>query len=281
MKYFSENKEFINAECDVCNRILKLSRKMLNKTQTGYNIEPSVTCLCGQAQTEIAGDLETKAAEQREINKIKEENQKKIINRNKLGCSFVVAFILLFVLYGWYSDRAKEIRGKELYGQVIQAYETQDYVTAQERANQYLREYSELYDANRVRSVISEIQTKEKREKEAKEKAEKEKGASLKVEIFKNMSNDFNIVQSQNAYSSIFSSAYFDGLKLVVYVTGVWDRLTEGEKISYVEQNAQLWYGMAGARGYKVDSSFIIRFNREGSNRLVARWNQSRGVSLE
>jgi hypothetical protein len=57
MKYFSEDSGYINAECEHCNRVLKIKKVTLTRSSNGYLINnPSgIKCVCGAVHNNILG----------------------------------------------------------------------------------------------------------------------------------------------------------------------------------------------------------------------------------
>lgn len=53
MKYFSENKMHINAECEKCGKVLKIKRERCLAIGSLYKIDPAVKCFCGNISNEI------------------------------------------------------------------------------------------------------------------------------------------------------------------------------------------------------------------------------------
>jgi len=55
VKYFSEVDTFVNAECEKCGKILKIKREFCEKTENGFDLNPSIKCLCGEESKVIYG----------------------------------------------------------------------------------------------------------------------------------------------------------------------------------------------------------------------------------
>lgn len=57
MKYFSEDSEYINAECESCKRILKIKKEQTVPNPTGFTLNPpgGIRCICGVIHHEIIG----------------------------------------------------------------------------------------------------------------------------------------------------------------------------------------------------------------------------------
>lgn len=55
MKIFSEDNEYINAECEHCGRILKIKHSGVVRTLEGYNLTPNIKCFCGTIHDKIYG----------------------------------------------------------------------------------------------------------------------------------------------------------------------------------------------------------------------------------
>lgn len=59
LKYFSEDSEFINSECDKCKRILRIGRYKLSGSDVGYSTNAAgVKCPCGEIYHSIQGKSE-------------------------------------------------------------------------------------------------------------------------------------------------------------------------------------------------------------------------------
>ena len=60
MKYFSQNPDFLNAECEHCKRTLKIKRALAIPTSTGFELNPpgGIRCLCGAVHHSVAGTVE-------------------------------------------------------------------------------------------------------------------------------------------------------------------------------------------------------------------------------
>lgn len=54
MKYFNEDKEYINAECEKCGRVLKISRNRCSLIGNDYKLSPPVKCPCGDTSDSIS-----------------------------------------------------------------------------------------------------------------------------------------------------------------------------------------------------------------------------------
>lgn len=48
LRYFSEDKEFIGAECPTCGRVLKVNKKDLEEVDGGLLLNHRISCLCGR-----------------------------------------------------------------------------------------------------------------------------------------------------------------------------------------------------------------------------------------
>jgi hypothetical protein len=61
MEYFSEDKDFVNAECEHCKRVLKIKREQAIPNPTGFSLNPpgGVRCFCGAVHHSIAGTTQT------------------------------------------------------------------------------------------------------------------------------------------------------------------------------------------------------------------------------
>ena len=61
MKYFSENTDFINAECEHCKRVLKIKREQVVPTTTGFSLTSpgGIQCFCGTIHTNITGTAQS------------------------------------------------------------------------------------------------------------------------------------------------------------------------------------------------------------------------------
>jgi hypothetical protein len=54
MKHFSEDAEYINAECESCGRVLKIPRERCTITSEGLDVAPAVLCKCGISSGHIS-----------------------------------------------------------------------------------------------------------------------------------------------------------------------------------------------------------------------------------
>ena len=61
MKYYSEDTDFINAECEHCKRVLKIKREQVIPTTTGFSLNPpgGIRCFCGTIHNNITGTTRT------------------------------------------------------------------------------------------------------------------------------------------------------------------------------------------------------------------------------
>jgi hypothetical protein len=57
LKYFSEDQDFVNAECEHCKRILKIKREQVTPNPTGFSLNShgGVRCFCGSVHHNIVG----------------------------------------------------------------------------------------------------------------------------------------------------------------------------------------------------------------------------------
>lgn len=56
LQYFGEDEEYIKAECKNCDRVLRIKKIFLNRSEIGYSINPpGITCICGSPYTSING----------------------------------------------------------------------------------------------------------------------------------------------------------------------------------------------------------------------------------
>jgi len=53
MKYFSEDKDFVNAECEVCNKILKIRKSFCQFSSDKVDLNQRIKCFCGNVSSEI------------------------------------------------------------------------------------------------------------------------------------------------------------------------------------------------------------------------------------
>ncbi len=55
MKYFSENGEYINADCESCGKTIKIQRKYASPAGSGFILNPptGIKCPCGQIHHSI------------------------------------------------------------------------------------------------------------------------------------------------------------------------------------------------------------------------------------
>lgn len=61
MNYFSEDKDYVNAECEHCKRVLKIKREQAIPSPTGFVVNPpgGMRCFCGTVHHIIAGSTQT------------------------------------------------------------------------------------------------------------------------------------------------------------------------------------------------------------------------------
>lgn len=57
MRYFSEDNDFVNAECEHCKKVLKIKREQTIPAATGFSLNPpgGIRCFCGVIHHSIAG----------------------------------------------------------------------------------------------------------------------------------------------------------------------------------------------------------------------------------
>ena len=68
MKYFSENADFVNAECEHCKRILNIKREQTTPNSTGFSLNtPGVPCKCGAVHHNIIGTKKDLALQTRSV----------------------------------------------------------------------------------------------------------------------------------------------------------------------------------------------------------------------
>ena len=53
MKYFSEDKDFVNAECEVCKKILKIRKTSCQFSADKFELNQPLKCFCGNISNEI------------------------------------------------------------------------------------------------------------------------------------------------------------------------------------------------------------------------------------
>ena len=53
MKYFGQGDNYINAECEVCGKVLKISKSICKEENNKYTITESIKCPCGNESAEI------------------------------------------------------------------------------------------------------------------------------------------------------------------------------------------------------------------------------------
>jgi len=53
MKYFSEDNEFVNAECEVCNKVLKIRKTYCRLSSDKVELNQPIKCFCGNISNEI------------------------------------------------------------------------------------------------------------------------------------------------------------------------------------------------------------------------------------
>ena len=69
MKYFSEQKDFVNAECEVCERILKIKKLYCHCTDNGFDLKPPIKCICGN----VSNEIKVEGKRQDNINYVKDD----------------------------------------------------------------------------------------------------------------------------------------------------------------------------------------------------------------
>ena len=69
MRYFSEDKDYVNAECECCERILKIEREQTVPKRPGFSLNPpeGIRCLCGAVHHSIAGTAQTLSVRSRMV----------------------------------------------------------------------------------------------------------------------------------------------------------------------------------------------------------------------
>lgn len=56
MFFFSQDDNFINAECEKCGRVLKVSKEMTIKNPNNYSMTKPIACPCGNIFNEISNE---------------------------------------------------------------------------------------------------------------------------------------------------------------------------------------------------------------------------------
>jgi len=61
MKYFSEDSDYINTECEHCRKILKIKKALAVSTSAGFDLNPpsGIRCVCGAVHHRVVGKGET------------------------------------------------------------------------------------------------------------------------------------------------------------------------------------------------------------------------------
>ena len=61
MKYFSEDSDYFKAECEICNRILKIKKEQVIPNHTGFSLNPpgGIQCFCGTVHHIISGTTQS------------------------------------------------------------------------------------------------------------------------------------------------------------------------------------------------------------------------------
>lgn len=65
MLYFSEDNEFIKAECETCGRVLKVHKVFADAAPVGYSLNTPVKCKCGSINRIIKGNAESTRAKRK------------------------------------------------------------------------------------------------------------------------------------------------------------------------------------------------------------------------
>jgi hypothetical protein len=63
VKYFSEDEDYINAECDLCNKVVKILKTNCTLTEEGYELNSPRSCVCGQTIDSIRGHAREQSTE--------------------------------------------------------------------------------------------------------------------------------------------------------------------------------------------------------------------------
>lgn len=53
MKYFSQCNDYIDVQCNVCGKILKILKIHCNEEKEKFNISQPIKCVCGSEASEI------------------------------------------------------------------------------------------------------------------------------------------------------------------------------------------------------------------------------------
>lgn len=93
----------------------------------------------------------------------------------------------------------------------------------------------------------------------------------------------FNKVESNNNWSGLYAGIKGNSLDNVkIYVTDQWSYVSKDVKLGYIKHASELWFGMAGARGEKMNGRHVrIEFVHDLSERTVATWDDTWGPSLK
>ena len=69
MRYFSEKGEYVNAECEHCDRILKIRREQAIANPSGFTLNPpgGIRCICGVVHHEIIGQSDSAMTSQSHV----------------------------------------------------------------------------------------------------------------------------------------------------------------------------------------------------------------------
>jgi len=86
VKFFSENTEHINGECE-CGRVLKVKRSGAIKTSDGYNLTPNIRCFCGSIHNKIYGSSQSKTVTKQDDEVYCPKCYSKSLSANKQGFS--------------------------------------------------------------------------------------------------------------------------------------------------------------------------------------------------
>jgi len=70
MKWFSENEQYILAECDKCKRVLKLPRTRCKATASGYSVNPAALCPCGVNSDQIGRGIQSGTMNKTELDNV-------------------------------------------------------------------------------------------------------------------------------------------------------------------------------------------------------------------
>ena len=53
MKYFGQGNDYVDVQCNICGKVLKISKAYCKEEKDKYNISLPIKCICGSESSEI------------------------------------------------------------------------------------------------------------------------------------------------------------------------------------------------------------------------------------